>query len=82
MEASSDAEKEVIALSKKLREVEMKRDVLKTCIAPPPESTAKRIISVQGRTDAANVSGFSFVKNFLQATMGSAPRNIISGARL
>lgn len=29
LEASSDAEKEVIALRKKLREVEMERDILK-----------------------------------------------------
>jgi len=62
IETSSDAEKEVIALPKKLREVEMERDILKTCIAPPPESTAKRIVSAQGGTDAANVSGFFFVK--------------------
>ncbi len=82
IETSSDAEKEVIALPKKLREVEMERDILKTCIAPPPESTAKRIVSAQGGTDAANVSGFFFVNDFLQVSMGSAPRNIISGARL
>ena len=36
----------------------------KKCMAPPPESTVERIILASGGTDAANVSGFCFVKAF------------------
>ncbi len=37
IEASSDSEKEVVALRKKLREVEMERDILKVSIAGSPQ---------------------------------------------
>jgi transposase-like protein len=37
IEASSDSDKEVIALRRKLREVEMERDILKVSIAGSPQ---------------------------------------------
>ncbi len=37
IESSSDSEKEVIALRRKLREVEMERDILKVSIAGCPQ---------------------------------------------
>jgi transposase-like protein len=42
MEVSSDSEREVVALRKKLREVEMERDILKKCMAPPSGSSIVR----------------------------------------
>ena len=46
----------------------------KKCMAPPPESTVERINLASGGTNAANVSGFCFVKALrLRALMESAP---------
>ncbi len=56
--SESPDEREVSELGARLRQVEQERDILKKCMAPPPESTAKRIMLAQGRTDATNVSGF------------------------
>ena len=71
---ASDSEREVIELRKKLPEVKMENEILKKCMAPPPESTVERIILALGGTNAANVSGFCFVKALrLRALMESAP---------
>jgi transposase len=57
VESASDSEREIIELKKRLREVEMERDILKNVWLrrrrqPFPANSA------QGRTDATNVSGF------------------------
>jgi hypothetical protein len=52
----------------------MEVEILKKCMAPPPESTVERINLASGGTDAANVSGFCFVKALAErALMESAP---------
>jgi len=51
-------EQENFDLRQKVKQLEEERAILKKCMAPPPESTAKRFLLAQGRTDATNVSGF------------------------
>ena|ERR671913_709779 len=57
-------QQELYELRQRVRQLEGERAILKKCMAPPPESTTKRIMMAQGRTDATNVSGFCCVKVF------------------
>ncbi|MCP9496837.1 MAG: transposase [Pyrinomonadaceae bacterium MAG19_C2-C3] len=41
-ERSSDADKETLLLKRRIRELEMERDILKKCMAPPSGSSAVR----------------------------------------
>lgn len=44
VEVSSDADKEVQALKKRIRELEMEREILKKCMAPPSGSSTVRMM--------------------------------------
>jgi transposase-like protein len=61
VESSSESEREVLALKKRVHEVEMERDILKKCMAPPSGSRHRTHDVAQGRTDAASVAGFCCV---------------------
>jgi transposase len=51
-------EQENFELRQKVKQLEEERAILKKCMAPPPGSSAERIMTAQGWTDATNVSGF------------------------
>ena len=68
-----DAEKEVVDLRVRLRQVEMECDILKKCMAPPLESTAEFVIThsmarMQQMYPASSVEGLC-----PRASMVSAP---------